>query len=101
MFASGTTEYTARVGANAVGFVTVTATPTDAPGATVEIMPADRNSLFRRDLGAEVHQVYLTAGNAHTTITVTVTAEDGSTNTYTFMVYRERATASPMLLCRR
>ena len=38
-------------------------------------------------------QVYLAAG-ANTVITVTVTAEDGSTNTYTVTVYRERATPS-------
>ena len=85
-FAAGTTEYTARVD-NDVEFVTVAATAAGAPGATYDIMPADRNIL---DTG---HQVYLTAG-VHTAITVTVTAENRSTNTYTVMVYRERTTVS-------
>ena len=39
------------------------------------------------------HEVYLTAG-AHTAITVTVTAENGSTNTYTVTVYRVRGNPS-------
>ena len=85
-YAADTTEYTASV-PNNVGFVTVTATPADDPGAMVDIMPADQNSL------TEDHQVYLAAG-ANTVITVTVTAENGSTNTYTVTVYRKRATAS-------
>ena len=85
-FAAGTTAYTARA-TNAVEYVTVAATPSDNPGAMVDIMPADQNTLV------EGHQVYLTAG-AHTTITAMVTAEDGSTNTYTIMAYRTRSTAS-------
>ena len=93
-FVPGTTEYTASVG-NAVGFVTVEAAAAGAPGATAEIMPADQNSLLVGEGAAAVqaHEVYLTAG-AHTPITVTVTAENGSTNTYTVMVYRDRASAS-------
>ena len=87
-FADDTTEYTASV-ENDDEFVTVEATPTDDPGAMVNIMPADQNSL---PLPAG-HQVYLTAG-ARTAIIVTVTAENGSTNTYTVMAYRKRATES-------
>ena len=37
------------------------------------------------------HQVYLSPGT-NTAITVTVMAENGSTNTYTVMVYQERIT---------
>ena len=88
-FAPGTTEYTARVlSDNAAGeAVTVTWTSADTLGAQVDIKPADQNSLIGDS------QVYLTAGE-NTVITVTVTAEDGSTNTYTVTVYRERATPS-------
>ena len=85
-FVASTNEYTARA-TNTAEFATVTATPTDDPGAMVDIMPADRDSL------TEGHQVYLASG-ANTEITITVTAEDGSTNTYTFMVYRIRADES-------
>ena len=81
-----TNEYTARA-TNVQGSVTIVATPTDAAGAMVDIMPADQDSL------TEGHQVYLTAGT-HTEITVTVTAENGTTDTYTIMAYRIRATAS-------
>ena len=88
-FVPGTNEYTARA-PNATDFVTVVANSADDPGAMVDIMPADQNSL-ETPAG---HQVYLTAG-ANTAITVTVTAEDGSTNIYTFLVYRERNPASP------
>ena len=85
-FSPDTNEYTARA-TNATAAASVTATAADDPGAMVEIMPADQNTL---ETG---HQIYLTAG-ANTEITVTVTAEDGSTNTYTFTVYRIRATES-------
>ena len=50
------------------------------------ITPADASS----SMG---HQVNLTAG-AVTTITVTVTAEDGSTKDYTIKVYRSASTPS-------
>ena len=54
----------------------------------VDIMPADTDSNVAGD------QVSLTVG-AETNITVTVTAEDGSTTkTYTVAVYRERAPKS-------
>ena len=85
-FASGTNVYTARV-ENPMAFANVVATAADAPGAMVDIMPTDRDSL------EDGHQVYLAPG-AHTVITITVTAEDGSTNPYTFTIYRKRATAS-------
>ena len=85
-FAPGVNEYTARA-TNVTDFATVGATVADDPGAMVDIMPADRDSLEGG------HQVYLAPG-ANTVITVTVTAENGSTNTYTFTVYRLRATPS-------
>ena len=85
-FAPGTNEYTARATAT-TGFATVTWTAADVPAAMVDVMPADQNSLI------ENHQVYLTPGE-RTKITVTVTAENGSTNIYTVMVYRARTTAS-------
>ena len=85
-FAAGTSEYTARA-VTTVTSVTVETTAAGGAGATVEVMPADQDSLTAN------HQVYLTAG-AHTEITALVTAENGSTNTYTVMVYRARATPS-------
>ena len=86
-FLPGTNEYTGRVD-NVADFVTVgTTLATGNRGAKVDTMPADRDSL------AGGHQVYLAAG-AHTAITVTVTAEDGSTNTYTVTLYRKSAPAS-------
>jgi hypothetical protein len=57
--------------------VTVAATAAGAPKATVKIMPADQDTST-----TNVHEVYLTPGT-NTPITVTVTAENGSTNTYT------------------
>ena len=86
-FLPGMNEYTGRVD-NVADFVTVgTTLATGNRGAKVDTMPADRDSLEPGD------QVYLAAG-AHTVITVTVTAEDGSTNTYTVTLYRKRASAS-------
>ena len=87
-FNSDITEYTVRA-ANTVELVTVVATPNGDPGATFKVMPADQNT---SDTGPG-HEVYLTPGR-NTAITVTVTAEDGSTNTYTVMVYRVNAPAS-------
>ena len=87
-FAVGMTEYTTSV-ANAVASVNVEWTLSGgAPGATVDIMPADQNLLTDDD-----HEVYLTAG-VNNEITVTVTAEDGSTNTYTVTIYRARLNSS-------
>ena len=51
------------------------------------IMPADQDSNMAG------HQVNLTRG-AKTDITITVTAEDGSTETYSITIYRARRTAS-------
>ena len=82
-FEAGTNEYTTRLATDAdVESVTVSWTLSNgAPGATVDIMPADQDS------STEGNQVYLTPG-ANTVITVTVTAEDRSTNTYTVTVYQ-------------
>ena len=79
-FASATTGYTASV-PYATASLTVEPTPNDA-NATVAFNPAtDAES------GAPGHQVALTLGD--TRITVTVTAEDGSTQkTYTVTVTR-------------
>ena len=71
---------------NGVSSVTLTAMP-NQPGAMISITPADASS------SAANHQVNLTAG-AETTITVTVTAEDGSTKDYTIKVYRSASTLS-------
>ena len=76
-FSAGTTAYTATT---AAASTTVTATPLQA-SATVAISPADADA----DDG---HQVTL-ADNAVTTITVTVTAQDGETSkVYTVAVTR-------------
>ena len=83
--ASSPDMFTATV-ANDVSSVTVRATPSDA-GAMGSITPADASS------GSADHQVNLTAG-AETTITVTVTAEDGSTKDYTITVFRMRSLVS-------
>ena len=79
-FVPGMTEYTVSV-ENDVESVTVSATPNDGPGATVEITPADQDTSEE----ATGHQVYLTPGT-NTVITATVTAENGSKNTYTVTV---------------
>ena len=85
-FSSSKTDYRVVVG-NGLGSVTVSANAADV-GADVDIMPADTDSNVAGD------QVSLTVG-AETSITVTVTAEDGSTTkTYTVVVYRERAPKS-------
>ena len=81
-FASDTTAYTASVGYD-VKVTTVTATTTDE-GAGFEIAPEDT------DGGTEGHQVELGVGE--TPVTVTVTAEDGTTQqSYTVTVTRAAA----------
>ena len=85
------TEYTARAG-NTVASVTVSATANDAPGAKRNIRPADEIPPADNE-ATPIHQVYLTPG-ANTVITVTVTAEDRSTNTYTVTVYQDRVDPS-------
>ena len=74
-----------RVG-NGVRAVTVAATTAHA-GAVEMLRPSDQ------DTEIDGHQVNLTAG-AKTDITVGVTAEDGSAETYTATVYRERRVMS-------
>ena len=79
-FASGTLTYTASV-ARTVSQTTVTATATEST-ATVAITPADA------DTNTAGHQVTLAAGET-TTITATVTAQDGVTSSaYTVAVAR-------------
>ena len=83
-FAPDVTEYTNNAVANTVSRVTVTPVLTNATGgATSVIDPPDAAS----DDG---HQVNLVAGQV-TTITITVTAEDGSMQTYTINLYRMRS----------
>ena len=88
-FASGTTEYTAAA-AFSPDETTVTATTTHI-GANVAIVPDDEN------LGVDGDQVSLTAG-AETTITVTVTAEDGTTKDYAVKVTRPEEASSDATL---
>ena len=82
-FTTDTTAYTTSVG-NGVTQTTVTAAPTDT-NASVVITPTDA------DTGTDGHQVALPVGD--TTISVTVTAEDGTTtSTYTVTVTRAKST---------
>ena len=84
-FAADTPAYTASVG-SAVDSTTVTATPND-DGATVEIAPADADDT------TDGHQVSLAVGD--TTVSVTVTAEDGTTmQTYAVTVTRADAAST-------
>jgi len=82
MFASDVDEYTADVGVD-VDMVTVTATATDE-NAEVVIMPADA------DDQTDAHEVELMPAGTDTEITVTVTAEDGTT-TMDYMVTVSRS----------
>ena len=85
-FAADTLTYTASVD-NAVDSTTVTATAND-DGATVATLPADADDAM------DGHQVALAVGD--TTVSVTVTAADGTTmQTYTVTV--TRADAAPEL----
>jgi azurin len=79
---------TASVG-NDVESVTVTATPNDMENAMAVIMPADA------DMDMDGHQVDLMVGD--TEITVTVTAQDGTTM-MTYMVTVTRAAPADPLL---
>ena len=80
-FAAATTAYTHNV-ANSVRQATVAATASDG-NAVVSYSPADANT------GTTGHQVDLNVGN--TTVTVTVTAEDGTTKIYSIAIYRAAA----------
>ena len=86
-FASGTTDYTPMV-ANDVDEVTVTAMTTDS-GASIEYLDVSDMTLNDADTGVDGHQVTLAVGE--TVIKVKVTAEDGSTETYTVTVSRAEA----------
>ena len=83
-FAAATTAYTHNV-ENSVARVTVAASATDS-NAIVEYLPADADS------GTSGHQVDLVEGD--NTVTVTVTAEDGTTKTYTLTIKRAEPAAS-------
>jgi len=83
-FAPDRFEYMNNAVSNDISQVTVTATPADASGgATYVIDPPDAVS-------GGTHQVNLAAGQM-TTITVTVTAENGDMQTYTVKLYRQRS----------
>ena len=83
-FTAANTEYTNNAVANTVSQVTVTPGLTNTSGgASYVIDPADAVS-------GGTHQVNLPAGQV-TTITVTVTAEDGTMQTYTVELYRMRS----------
>jgi len=84
-FAAGTTSYTAAV-ANEVNSLTVTPTVAESH-ATVEVTDTEVES------GSESGAIDLAVGN--NTITVRVTAQDGTTKTYTVTV--TRAEAPPVL----
>ncbi len=83
VFAPTTLTYTADV-ANDVAEIMVTPTATDAAGATIAVDGTAVNS------GAASTAIALTAGVV-TPITVLVTAEDGTTQTYTLAVTRAAA----------
>ena len=88
------TAYTASV-ANPVGQVTVTPA-TRGPNATVEYLDGDGNPLADADAGTDGQQVALDVGD--TVIGVRVTAQDGTTRTYTVTVTRAAyACAAPDL----
>ena len=96
-FASETTNYTAKVGAE-VSSITVTSTSGDA-NATIAYLDSSDQALDDADDSTEGHQVDLNHGR--NTIQVRVTAEDTTTlNTYTLVVTRNRApvitTTSPV-----
>ena len=82
--ASDTETYTASV-ANDVAEVTVTAETTDS-GASIDYLDGDDTTLDDADTGVDGHQVTLAEGD--NVIKVKVTAEDGSTKTYTVTVTR-------------
>ena len=83
-FVSDDTEYTNNAVHNSVSQVTVAPALTDASGGAAYVIdPPDAVS-------GGTHQVNLAAGQV-TTITVTVTAEDGAMQTYTFNLYRMRS----------
>ena len=90
VFAPDTVVYSAAV-ANSVSVATIGTVTTTDPRATVAISPDDA------DTETSDHQVELTAGAA-TTITATVTAEDGTTGAYEIIVSRAAGTEEPTLV---
>ena len=86
-YVEGTKSYDVQV-ESGVRAVTVAAT-TWYPGAVAVIRPSDQDT----ETTAEGHQVLLSAG-AKTPITVEVTAEDGTTDTFSVTIYRLRRVQS-------
>ncbi len=86
-FASGTMAYTASVAHDAAAMTTVTATKNHIDASDPVITPADA------DANMAGHQVDISG--ASTTITVSVTAEDGTPGTYTVAVTRTAAPTTP------
>ncbi|MGI9310441.1 MAG: cadherin-like beta sandwich domain-containing protein [bacterium] len=80
-FTASTTSYTANVGDDASS-TTITATATDTTGATIAY-----NTPQDTDGNTDDAAVNLIEGE--NTITITVTAEDGTTNAYTITVCRD------------
>ena len=89
-FASGMYTYTASV-VSTVAEVTVTPTKND-DGATIEYLDASNMTLADNDTSAAGQQVALDLGD--NVIKVKVTAEDGTTKTYTVTVTRVSPTCT-------
>ena len=85
-FDSEVTKYTNNAVANTVGQVRVTPTLTDTTGGAKYVIDPPDDVVSSED----THEVNLTAGQMKT-ITITVTAEDGTMETYTVVLYRMRA----------
>ena len=83
-FSPGTTHYTG-IRPPSTEYITVSAIK-QHDGASIQIIPADSDT-------ASGHQVALARGN--NTITITVTAEDGTTKDYVLDVFKGEAPAAP------
>ena len=92
-FAAAETDYTASV-ADAVLGITVTAAARSAK-SRLDYLDRDGNALRDADTVAPGHQVGL--DSVDTVVRVRVTAEDGTTRTYTATVTRPRATGTVLV----
>ena len=81
-FAAAMKSYTGRIASDGPSVVTVDATKMDAGAIVGDITPADVDSVISG------HQVELRKGT-ETVISVPVTAEDGTSKTYTVKLYRK------------
>ena len=81
-FTSATKSYTGRIATTGPSVVTVVATKVDDGAIIGDITPADVDSVISG------HQVELRKGT-ETVISVPVTAEDGTSKTYTVKLYRK------------